>query len=83
MYSLLSRVSASMAPFHSNSFIDAINDPGTGSVEKELSLMFMGVELLELDEKIQEGRSNNSLKKGSSSSPQKSDNQTYPWWKLW
>jgi hypothetical protein len=72
-----------MAPFNANSFIDSINDPKTGVVEKQLSLLYLGMDLLDLNEKLQEGRSSKSLEKGIVASVKESKNQSYPWWKLW
>ena len=71
-----------MAPFHANKLIDALADPKTGDAEKELSLLFLGMGLLDLDERLEESRSDTSGEEGSKSAKETAHEKS-PWWKLW
>lgn len=82
IHSLKSQVLASMAPFHANNLIDALADPKTGDAEKELSLLFLGVDLLDLDERLEESWGKTDEVKGSKSD-QDRVHKLSPWWKLW
>jgi hypothetical protein len=72
-----------MASFQSNSFIDSLSDPNTGKEEKELSLLYLGMDLLDLSNKLEEARLNENPENSSSKSVEEIEKQSYPWWKLW
>jgi hypothetical protein len=72
-----------VAPFHADSFIDSISDPNSGLVQKQLTLTYLGLDLLDLNKVLEEARAKESLENRSSNSVLESEKQSYPWWKLW
>ncbi|MCZ4409005.1 hypothetical protein O3Q51_09310 [Cryomorphaceae bacterium 1068] len=72
-----------MASFKANSFIDSLSDPKTGETEKELSLLYLGIDLLDLSKKLEEARVSGDTESESLTSSKVVEKQSYPWWKLW
>jgi len=72
-----------MASFQANSFIDSLSDPNTGTLEKELSLLYLGMDLLDLSNKLEEARMDENAEVERSKPSNGEDKKSYPWWKLW
>lgn len=72
-----------MEPFHTDTFIDSVSDPNSGLVQKQLTLTYLGLDLLDLNQVLEEARSNENGEKRRLNSVEESEKQSYPWWKLW
>gem|GEM_PF-4752355 len=72
-----------MAPFHADTFIDSLSDPKNGRLQNQLTLMYLGLDLLEMNEQLEESRFNVDFENQSSESAKSMKNQSYPWWKIW
>jgi hypothetical protein len=70
-----------MTPPSDESFFQALNDPRTGKVKKQLGLAFFGMEMMELEKKL-----GNALSEGDSIggySFETEINAKRAWWKFW
>lgn len=74
-----------MAPYQLESFLGASLDSGEEAVGKQLSLIHLGAELLEIEKALRKGRMPRPQPKGESSKDQFSEmsNDKRVRWKFW